>query len=155
MKNLGIIIGIGSLFVWAYGKSQEMLSEYMGAIKQFTYKITGINNVRLSQGKVKFNLDFELTNPSQKNFNLSLGNSIQLTEIRFFNKQGAYLGVAKPNVSAISLPAQSKTQIKDVPSELPISEITNIYSLVSSGSPISQNLEIKASIRIAGKTFEI
>lgn len=155
MKNFGIILAIGSLFVWGFGQSQIMINQYVDAIKQFTYGIKGISKVKISKGLVKFNLDLLLNNPSDKNFNFNLGNTITLKQIQFYNTQGNYIGVAKPNLSSIILPANSSTVIKDIPAELPLQSISNLISLATNFATLSQNLEIKATIKVASKTFEI
>lgn len=155
MKNLGIFLAIGSLFVWAFGESKQMLSEHIEAIKQFTYKIRNISNLRISSGKIKFNLAIQLNNPSIKNFNFNSGNTITLSEIKFFNQQGNYLGVARPGLTSINLPANGQIEIKDIPTELPLNSVGNVFTLATNASSLSKNLKIKATIKVAGKTFKI
>lgn len=119
---------IGSSYL--FGKSK--VNRYMEVLDKMEVNTKGVRNFKLQGSFLFFNIDVELVNPTNIAVDIP-GNLITVKNLHFFTATGKKLGVATPNVSQISLPANGSRMITNIPAA---------FDLMAIGSSFSEAVEI-------------
>ena len=162
MKNLAVIGIIGGIFWWASQKAQEIGGNFLESAKQIQFKIAGIKNVKWVGGlpflgnnpRIKFNLDLELVNPTNTDFTLDNQNVVQLSRLEFLDNNGQIMATSLPNINGLNLPSQSSAKFKNIPTEIPVNKLDNVFQQFSSNLNPS-DLNIRVSVIVAGTEYTL
>lgn len=151
-KVLGMTAIAAGVF-WYFGKNKA--DEYMEAFKNVEVKPLGIKNIKLNGSSLTFKTNLKVINNSFTHIDLDSAKKVVLERIKFYTANGKYIGEAKPNLAAISIPAQSSTNINNIPTVLPINDIGGLISnglgLLSNPDSLKMELEFIAF----GKSFMV
>ena len=149
MLSLGALAATGIAY---FGK--DKLSQYQQVIDKLSFKLRNARNISFSGGNVQLKVDVEMINPTPTAINVP-GKLITIRNINFYSLQGNMLGTAMPNLSDISLPANGKRLVTNIPVSLPLSAIGNNISEILSILSDTSRLKITADIEAFGKQFTI
>jgi hypothetical protein len=143
-------IAAGGFLYFGKGKYDNYAKVFTG----LKFKIKSIKKINMSSGIIGFDIDIEILNPSPTSLDVP-GKQILLKKIHFYSKSGAYLGVAVPNISDISIPANGSRLITNIPVKVSLKTIgesfTEILGIVSNPN----NLHITADIEAFGNQFTV
>jgi hypothetical protein len=131
--------------------------KYDNYAKVFTglkFKIKSVKNISMSSGIVGFDTDIEIQNPSPISLEVP-GKQILLNKIHFYSKSGAYLGVAVPNISDISIPASSSRLITNIPVKVSLKTIGESFTEILGVVSDPKRLHITADIEAFGNKFTV
>lgn len=149
------ILGVGALAIggFAYfGKGKY--DNYKNVLGSLQFNLKSVKNVNLSGGNVLFNVDMELVNPTSTAIDVP-GQQIVVKKLHFYSANGNYLGVATPNISNISMPANGTRLITNIPVKLSLATVGNSFSEILDIIGNTKLLQIKADLEAFGKSFTV
>lgn len=147
--SLGALAATGAIY---FGKNKY--DEYSGVIDNLKFNLKKVHNIGFSSGNVTLKADVELINPTATAITVP-GNRITVKNLHFYSLSGNKLGVANPNISDISLPANGRREIQNIPVILDLSSITGNFSEILDIASNTENLKIQAEIEAFGKSFTL
>ncbi|WP_271770467.1 hypothetical protein [Aquimarina algiphila] len=153
MKNILLLVGgavIGSMY---FGK--QKVTEIRNVIDALLLRVNGIRNFQLESTGVNFDIDLDITNPTEQGLNLSTGNLVTLKRLLFYSESGQFIGESFPNLSGIEIPAKGSMNIPNLSTSI---DISNIGSLFNSAIGIfidPSKLNVKAELESLGKSYII
>lgn len=121
MKKLIVIGSLGVLFLYRYGKKK--LQDINLVLKDLSIDVIGINNPKLNNRSISFNVTIALTNNSALPLTVSTGQIIKLRKLIFKDHNNVILGESTTDISNISIAASETIIIPDIPTILPIKNI--------------------------------
>lgn len=149
LLSLGALAATGAIY---FGK--DKYDEYSGVMENLSFNLKKVKNIGFSGGNVTLKADVELINPTATAITVP-GKLITVKNLHFYSLSGKKLGVANPNISDISLPANDKREIQNVPVVLDLSSITGNFNEILEIASNTDNLEIQAEIEAFGKSFTL
>jgi len=149
LLSLGALAATGAIY---FGK--DKYDEYSGVIENLKFNLKNVHNLGFSGGNVTLKADVELINPTATAVTIP-GKRITVKNLHFYSLSGKKLGVASPNISDISLPANGSREITNVPVVLDLSSITGNFGEVMEIVSNTNNLKIQAEIEAFGKSFTL
>lgn len=109
--------------------AKSKLDNWKLIAKQLKATPTGIGGIKVQDGKLKFNINVSIFNPTAQDFSPNLG-LITLKKVIVNDKVGNYVGTITIDRSSVNIPKGSSTTIKNLPVELPIAwNLQNIQNL--------------------------
>lgn len=151
--NMKIILGAAAL---AFGSSvyfgKEKFNQYKGVLDNLQFNLKSIKGMKLSGGKIIFNCDVELINPTNVAVNIP-GENIVVKNLHFYTPSGVYLGVASPNIAEISMPANGSRIITNIPVFLSVDPIGSAFYEILNIVSDPDLLQIRAELLAFGKSF--
>lgn len=153
--NIKTILGVAAVAVGGslyFGKNKY--DGYQQVLQNLEINLKGIKGVKFSGGSIIFNCDVEILNPTNVAVNVP-GKQLVVKNLHFYTPKGVYLGVANPNVSEISLPANGKRLITNIPVTLSLSSIGNSLSEILDIVSNTDLLQITADLEAFGKSFTV
>jgi len=145
------VLLVGSLLVSGlvvFGKS--VLKKYETGIKQLKFNINNIKNIKISNSTLAANVQLNITNPTSLDFTTNTNGLVKLERLDFYNKN-TFIGIAKPNISSISIPKNSTTISPYIPVTIPLTWQTFGAALQIVNN--SQNIVVKPVIEVFNKTY--
>lgn len=144
---IGVLFFVVLVSIYGYNKAMKLKSIF----EKITISPTGFRNLSVALDKITFNVDVEMFNPSEDNFDVS-GYVVKLERLNFFYN-GKYLATAKPQLSEISIPANNRIRINNIPVVLPTaSVVAYAYEFVNFNF---NKLTVEAVIGVAGREITI
>ena len=144
----GVAIGGGLLL----GKNK--FDEYRNVLNQMKFKIKSVKGIKLISGNVVFDVDMELTNPTDVAITVP-GKKLVVKNLHFFTPSGKKLGVASPNISDIDMPANGSRIITNVPATISLDAVGSSFSEVLSAVLDPAKLKVTADLEAFGKSFSV
>lgn len=143
--GLGVAVSIGGII--AYNKFKKLI----GTFSKIEIEPINLRNVKIQSGIINFNVDISLSNPTSENFAIKTSIA-KLEKVNFFYK-GNYIATANAVFNEISIPANNKLIIKNIPVSAPVvSVLQNIFNFLDFKE---EHLSAKAFVNVAGKQFII
>lgn len=150
-KILGIAAIIGA--VAYFGKKK--VDNYQVVFSKLKVKFLGLSGLSFSNGNITFKTTLQVLNPSNIPLDIATGNAVTLRRLLFYNNVGEFLGEATPNLSAIQIPAKSSIELKNIHTEVPITEIEDLFGTALSIFQDTKNLKVKVELEALGKIILI
>jgi hypothetical protein len=144
---IGSVLFLVLLSIYGYSKAKKLKAIF----EQITLSPVGFRNLKVSLKDIRFNIDVEMKNPTSDNFDVS-GYIASLKRLNFFYK-GGYLATAKPELNSISIPANNKVRISNIPVIVPTDSVLK-YAVEFLNFDINK-LDIEAVVDVAGSEFFI
>jgi hypothetical protein len=139
---IGVILFLVLISLYGYKKAKKLKAIF----EQITINPTGFRNLKMSLTDIRLDVDVEMFNPTTDNFDVS-GYIVTLNRLNFFYN-GKYLATAKPLLSEVSIPANDRLKISNVPVVLPTSSIV-AYAMEFLTFDFAK-LSVEAVIEVAG-----
>ncbi len=144
----GVAVGGGLLL----GKNK--FDEYRNVLNQMKFKIKSVKGIKLISGNVVFDVDMELTNPTDVAITVP-GKKLVVKNLHFFTPSGKKLGVASPNISDIDMPANGSRIITNVPATISLDAVGSSFSEVLSVVLDPTKLKVTADLEAFGRSFSV
>ena len=156
-KTLGISALVIGGFIVLGDKAKAFANQYISDLKRIEIEPKNISNFDWVSGftdpRVRFNVDLELQNPSDTDFNFQGGNTFKIEQIEFLNNLGEVLATSYHLLDAVSLPARGIFRINNIQVDLPVKKLGETISMFTSIDPTDFKVRITANL--AGKRFII
>lgn len=123
------LVGVGVLTVlYLYGKNK--IDTWKSVLPKLKAIPTKVSNIRFDGGKLKFNLDLTIYNPTTQDFNPDIVATLKRVVItEATGRTVAEIGVNKSN---LYVPAQGRETLKGLSVEIPIaSNLENLSTLLT------------------------
>lgn len=129
MKASTGILLVGGLVVLGIA-AKSKINTWKLIAKQLKATPTGVSSIKITDGKLKFNINVSIFNPTGQDFSPNLA-LVKLKKVIVNDKAGNYVGQITIDRSSVNIPKGSSTTIKNLPVELPIAwNLQNIQNLV-------------------------
>lgn len=139
---IGVVLFLVLISIYGYRKAKKLKAIF----EQITISPTGFRNLKMSLTDIRLAVDVEMFNPTTDNFDVS-GYIVTLNRLNFFYK-GKYLATAKPSLSDVSIPANDRLKISNIPVVLPTSSVV-AYAMEFLTFDMAK-LSVEAVIEVAG-----
>ncbi len=144
-----LIAGAVLTGLYVYGKSK--IDSWKSILPKLKAIPTGIANIRFEGGKLKFNLDVTIYNPTAQDFNPDLITTLKRVIIT--DNQGVQVFQIGVNKSNLYVPAGSRETLKGLAVEIPIaSNLENLQTLLSLKA---SDLKARGVITVLGSEYYI
>lgn len=116
--------GLAFLGVKKYKQAQELL-------RNLQVEISSISDLKINSKNISLNAVLKLQNNTNVDFGATLTSLIKVKTVKVYNVDGLYLGQAEVNISSISIPNNSFTNLPEIPFE---------FSLGNAGAEFFNNI---------------
>ncbi|RDI07036.1 hypothetical protein [Flavobacterium sp. AG291] len=116
-----------------------------------------ISNVKLKNfTELSFNLNFMLQNPTNESFSVSGANIVTLKRVSIY-KNGTYFGQADVNLTELEIPANSTTELKNLPFKVSLTSLLdNLANMTEFDvTSITTGLSVEAVVEVLGSEYVI
>ncbi|WP_299431593.1 hypothetical protein [uncultured Aquimarina sp.] len=151
-KLLLVVAGIG--FATYYFGSKKV-TEIKGVVDKLKLNVNGIRDLKISSGGLKFNIDLNIQNPTSQNLDLNTAQVVTLSKLKFFAKNGDFLGESFPNLTNIQIPANGSVNIPNLETFVKVSNFGNLLNNVLQLFSNPSNLKVSAELSALGQTYTI
>lgn len=153
MKHILIIsaLVVGSIVLLSKDKVSALLKQYENTLNSLKIGLGSISNIDISDSVLSADIALSINNPTRLGVGADTGGYIKFKKLQLFTESGQYIGEAKPNISALTLPANTTTLTSKTPLTIPLNG--NIVNLGIELFTNSKNLQVKADVEAFGKVF--
>lgn len=151
-KIIAIGAIVGALALAGKNKVEDYVDDYVTIFSKLKVKFLSLTNLGFANGGITCKINIRITNTSNINLDIVTGNYITLRRVLFYNDVGEFLGESYPNISAIQIPAKSAIELNNIPTEIPITQIEDIFGTALSIFSNPENLHVKIELEALGKT---
>ena len=135
-----------------FGKTT--FDKYRGVMDKMQFRIKGIKGVDLKSDGLYFNLDMELINPTNVAIDIP-GEQVVVKTLHFYSPSGVKLGIAQPNISDISMPANGSRLITNIPVNISLANVGSSFNELISIATNPEQLKITADLEAFGNSFSV
>lgn len=153
--NIKSILAVAAVAVGSsifFGKNKY--DQYSQVLNNLQFKLKNLKNISFNGGKVVFDVDIELINPTPVAIDIP-GEKLVVKKLHFYTNTGKPLGIALPNLSNIEMPANGSRTITNIPVKLSLAEIGNSFSEILNIVLDPKQLKISADLQAFGKSFSV
>lgn len=153
--NIKAVLGVAALAVGGsiyLGKNKY--DSYRSVLENMEINLKKVTGLKISGDNVFFNVDIELVNPTDISVNVP-GNKLVVKNLHFFSPKGVKLGIASPNISNISLPANGSRMITNIPVALSLKTIGSSLNEIIEVALNPDLLQTTADLEAFGKSFSV
>lgn len=152
IKTILTVAGVAAAGSLLFGKNK--IDGYRNVLEQMQFKIKSVKGIKLISGNVVFNVDLQLTNPTNIPINVP-GNKLVVKTLHFFTPSGKKLGVANPYISDIDMPANGSRIITNVPATISLDAVGSSFSEVLSVVLDPAKLKVTADLEAFDRSFSV
>ena len=153
--NIKAILGVAAVAAGAsvlFGK--KTYDKYKDVMDKMQFNIKRITGVDLKSNRLVFDVDVELVNPTNVAIDVP-GNKVVVKTLQFYSPSGTKLGIAQPNISDISMPANGSRTITNIPVNISLASVGNNFTELLSIATNPDQLKISADVEAFGKSFTL
>lgn len=154
MNKLAIVgLVLGGVFLSVRNKVMKIVNDYENALKSLKIKLNTIEDLNISSSNLTGRVTLNITNPTTTDLGLDINSFVVLRKLFFYTQSGLYIGDATPNISRVSLPANTTIQTSTIPVIVPldVNAINVGFELLLNSS----NLKVTAEIEAFNTTYII
>lgn len=151
MSTTGKILIVGGVLtaLYLYGKSK--IDTWKSVLPKLKAIPTGISGINISGGKLKFNLDLTIYNPTTQEFNPDIITTLKKVVIS--DNSGRTVAEIGVNKSNLYVPAGGRETLKDLAVEIPIaSNFENLQTLLTLKA---SDFKARGVISVLGSEYSI
>ncbi len=153
MKKILVVGGIFALAATYFGK--QKVTEIRNVIDKLLMRVNGIHNFKMDTAGVRFEINLNITNPTNQALSLVTGNMITLKRLLFYSNTGEFIGESYPNLTGIEIPANGNINIPNLKTSIKTANFGNLINNALGVLINPSKLKVKAEIESLGKTYII
>ena len=155
MKKYIVIGGLALAGYQLFKAGSNKLGSIQNVAKNLIVKIASISTPNIVDGGVTFNTNLSISNPTSEPLNLDGNSIVTISKIDFYTASGDFLGESFPNITGISIPANSTIQIKNVPTFVRVVNFGNLLTNAINIYLDPKQLKIVSTISAFGQKFKV
>jgi hypothetical protein len=150
LKKILLLSGlaIAGISFWGYQKVKKLQAIF----DKMTIAPVGFSNVNVSLERIKFNIDVQISNPTDDDFDVSGSHFANLNKLQIFYK-GKYIATAETKITSVSVPHKNSIIFHDIP--VMVSTKTALNNLVNFLNFDTNDISVKGIVSILGNEYTL
>jgi hypothetical protein len=141
-------LAIAGISIWGYQKVKKLQAIF----EKMTIQPIGFSNVNVSFERIKFNIDVEIVNPTNDDFDVTGSHFANLNKLLIFYK-GTYIATADTKFTSVSVPHKNSIVFQNIPVE--VSTKTAFNNVLNFLTFTTDDITIKGVVSILGNEYTI